>query len=83
MQREPDPAVLHPRPGANPSRSPTALLAHVRAGTHDHLTPRHVGYMIAGIAMFGVITATIAAYFVEHRRPRRTWPADWTRSWSG
>jgi hypothetical protein len=23
--------------------------------------------MIAGIAMFGVITATIAAYFVEHK----------------
>ena len=37
---------------------------------------------IAGIAMFGVITATIAAYFVE-QKPRRTWPAGWTRSWSG
>lgn len=38
--------------------------------------------MIAGIAMFGVITATIAAYFVE-QKARRMWPAGWTRSWSG
>jgi voltage-gated potassium channel len=37
--------------------------------------------MIAGIAMFGVITATSAAYFVEQQAGEDT--AGWTRSWSG
>jgi hypothetical protein len=38
--------------------------------------------MIAGIAMSGVITASIAAHFVEQKAEEDL--ADgWTRSWSG
>ena len=63
-------------------------------GDHDHhrrlwrpvpLSPAGRGVavvlMVAGIAMFGIITASIAAYFVE-QRASTTLRAALARSWS-
>jgi hypothetical protein len=78
-------------PQANIDSYPDALwwavttITTVGYGDRFPMTPAGRGVavvlMIAGIAMFGVITPR-SPPTSSSRRPRRTWPAGWTGSWS-